>query len=63
MSQKAIGPTFPTELQAADLFSLPFAWTSDGTFTFDAKMTQAQIDGVDAVYAAHDPTKTLPAST
>jgi hypothetical protein len=56
---KAIGETFGNELQVAGLAGLPFSWGADGTFQFDDRMTQAQIDAVNAVYAAHDPTATL----
>ena len=54
---KAIGPSFPDELKVAGLLGLPFAWGSDGEIHFDLRMTQAQRDAVQAVYAAHDPTK------
>ena len=54
-----IGPTFYNELVAAGLAGLPFAWDAEaGTFTFDPTMTEQQIAGVLAVYAAHDPTRT-----
>lgn len=59
MATKAIGPTFSVELKAAGLFGLPFCWSSDGTFIFDPAMTAEQITGVEAVYAAHDPSKEL----
>ena len=55
-----IGPSFPGELRAAGLMGLPFAWGDDGTFTFDPQMTPEQIAGVQAVFAAHDPTKPNP---
>jgi hypothetical protein len=61
MSQKAIGPTFPAELSAAGLLGLAFAWDADGNITFDPTMTSTQVAAVEAVYAEHDPTKTLPA--
>lgn len=57
---KAIGPTFADELRGAGCFGLRFAWGADGTFTFDPSMTQTQIDAVNAVYAAHDPTREAP---
>lgn len=57
---KAIGPTFSNELQAAGLGGLPFSWGADGSFQFDQRLSQAQIDGINAVYLAHDPTKQLP---
>jgi hypothetical protein len=53
-----IGPTFGRELAAAGLGGLPMSWSSDGTITFDPSMTADQINGVLAVYAAHDPTQT-----
>ena len=55
-----IGPSFPSELRAAGLNGLPFAWGEDGLFTFDPRMTPAQIAAVQVVYAAHDPTKPAP---
>lgn len=57
-----IGPSFPSELQAAGLLGLPFSWGADGVFTFDLRMTSAQIAAVQAVHAAHDPTKPAPLS-
>jgi hypothetical protein len=54
---KRIGPSFYDELVAAGLAGLPFSWNSDGAFIFSDEMTAAQISGVQAVYAAHDPTK------
>jgi hypothetical protein len=56
MAQKAIGPTFPADLEAAGLLGLAFAWSPDGTMAFDPSMTPAQVAAVEAVYAAHDPT-------
>jgi hypothetical protein len=52
-----IGPTFVNELQAAGLLGLPFSWGGDGVIQFAPSMLKAQIDAVNAVYAAHDPTK------
>lgn len=57
---KAIGPTFSIELAAAGLNGLPFAWGADGTLSFDGTMTPTQIAAVEAIYAAHDPTKQDP---
>lgn len=57
---KAIGKTFSAELSAAGLLGLPFAWGEDGDITFNAAMTQPQIDAVLAVYEAHDPQATPP---
>ena len=53
---KNIGAAFGDELETAGLLGLPFSWGSDGTFQFDARMTQDQIDAVNLVYEAHDPT-------
>lgn len=50
-------PHFAEDLRAAGLLGLPFTWSpTDGTCTFDARMTAAQIAAVQAVIAAHDPT-------
>lgn len=58
MSQKAIGPSFSDELVAhGGLIGQHFAWHVDGTLEFFSDTPQAVIDGVNAVYAAHDPTK------
>lgn len=57
MAQKAIGPNFSNELAAAGLSGLPFAWLSGGMITFDPRLTGDQIAQINAVYAAHDPTK------
>jgi hypothetical protein len=54
-----IGPTFAKELQAAGLTGLPFSWGDDGTFAYDESMTSDQIAAVQAVFAAHVPTKGL----
>lgn len=55
-----IGETFYSELLAAGLVGLPFSWSADGDLYFGEAMTQAQIDAVLSVVAAHDATKTLP---
>ena len=52
---KVIGPTFGDELGKANLLGLPFSWGADGSFSFMPTMTPEQIDGVMAVYEAHDP--------
>lgn len=57
MTNKAIGPTFPAELAAAGVLTLPFSWSADGDISFSPSMTSDQIAAVQAVYAAHDPTK------
>lgn len=59
---KAIGPTFYSEIEAAGLVGLPFSWDTDGNIHFNGAMTDAQQQGVLAAYAAHDPTKKLPAT-
>lgn len=61
--QKPIGPSFSDELDAygkannIDLTAAHFTWFADGTIEFFDDTTQEQIDAVNAVYAAHDPTK------
>lgn len=60
MTQKRIGPSFPSELEAAGLLGLPFAWGEDGVFNFDPAMTEEHIDEVLAVYEAHDPSAPAP---
>ncbi len=59
---KAIGPTFPHELKAANLLGLPFSWAEGGHLRFDESMTPEQVAAVQAVYAAHDPEAPQPAS-
>lgn len=65
--QKAIGPSFASELESAALLGLPFSWSEDGSISFGSsmvdgvivyQMTQSQMDAVMAVYAAHDPDAT-----
>lgn len=63
MTKSPIGPNFANEIAAAGLSGLPFAWGDDGEIHFDAAMTPEQIEGVNAVYAAHDPKKTDPHQT
>lgn len=55
-----IGSNFALDLKAAGLHGLPFSWGSDGSFEFGQSMTQEQIDGVLAVYAAHVPQEPPP---
>jgi hypothetical protein len=57
---KAIGPNFQNELKAAGLLGLPFAWGDDGAINFGAAITPTQQAAIEAVYAAHDPTKPDP---
>ncbi len=53
-----IGPNFYNELFAAGLGGLPFSWSSsDGTITYGPSITDAQKSAIEAVLAAHDPTK------
>lgn len=52
---KKIGSTFATELKAAGLFGLPFAWGDDGQINFGEEITKAQKAKIIAVYDAHDP--------
>lgn len=55
-----IGPTFSSEISAAGLAGLPFAWdTETGAITYDPAITPAQQDAIEAVKAAHDPNKPL----
>ncbi|WP_301542461.1 tail fiber assembly protein [Cupriavidus basilensis] len=55
MTQKQIGPSFVTELNAAGLAGLPFSYSVDGYFTFGDAMTEQEISAVNALYEAHDP--------
>jgi hypothetical protein len=58
MDQKEIGPSFSDELAAyGGLIGQHFTWSPDGTIEFFDDTPQSVIDGVNAVYAAHDPTK------
>lgn len=64
MTQKEIGPTFSAELaEYGGLVGQHFSWRPDGTIEFFEDTPNAVQAGVEAVYAAHDPTKTLPASS
>jgi hypothetical protein len=54
-----LGPTLLSELIAAGVNGLPFSWGRDGTI-YDQGLTPAQLTAVQAVFAAHNPTKTLP---
>lgn len=51
-----IGPSFPSELQAAGLMGLPFSWVPDGTIQYGPTITQTQRTAIEAVKAAHNPT-------
>lgn len=58
---KAIGPTFGDELKSAGLLGLPFSWSPEGAFNLsDKRLSAMQKTAIQAVYAAHDPTKTKP---
>jgi hypothetical protein len=58
MTQKAIGPSFFDELAAAgDLVGQHFSWDDAGNLYFFDDTPEAVVDGVKAVYAAHDPSK------
>lgn len=52
-----IGTSFADEIRRAGLGGLPFSWGGDGSFQFGAAMTPEQIAAVQAVYAAHDPSR------
>ena len=51
-----IGPTFGSELTAAGVAD-GVAWSEDGEVWFNDDVTQAQREAVQAVLAAHDPSK------
>ena len=66
-----LGPSFPFELAAAGLLSLPIAWTSngvnfgdvvnlDGSVTLNNALSSENRSAVEAVVAAHDPTAPAP---
>lgn len=58
MTQKQIGPSFYDELVAhGGLVGEHFTWCADGTIEFFEDTPQTVINGVTAVYEAHDPTK------
>jgi hypothetical protein len=55
---KQLGPTFGDEVIAAGLGGLPFTWgATDDTITGRENLTTEQNATLDAVIAAHDPTK------
>ena len=55
-----IGPTFPAEITAAGISFEGWSWSIvDGTFLFNDDVPQETRDAVAAVYAKHDPTKTI----
>lgn len=55
-----IGPTFGAEVIAAGLGGLPFSWIPDGAISGRRALSKEQNAALDAVIAAHDPTKPLP---
>jgi len=56
MAQKAIGPSFAEELEAAGgLIGQHFSWDNQGNLYFFDDTPKAVVDGVESVYAAHDP--------
>ena len=58
MAQKPIGPSFADELAAhGALLGAHFSWFANGTLEFFDDTPASVIAGVEAVYAAHDPTK------
>ncbi len=52
-----IGPSFSAELAAAGIPSLPIGWGEDGIIVGREALTSEQSATLDAVIAAHDPTK------
>lgn len=56
----AIGPNFANELAAAGLIGLPFSWGTDGVIEYGTAISSAQKTAIEAVLAAHDPTKRDP---
>lgn len=56
-----IGPTFVDELCGkGGLIGHHFSWSQEGVMEFFDDTPQEVVDGVMAVYAAHDPTKLPP---
>ncbi len=55
-----IGSNFANELAAAGLLGLPFCWSPSGTITYGPGITSEQQTAIEAVLAAHDPTKPDP---
>jgi hypothetical protein len=60
MAQKAIGPNFGNELAAAGLAGLTISWNFTGDILRGPGVSDGQWALVQAVYAAHDPTKVDP---
>ncbi len=57
---KSIGPSFPSELQAAGLLGLPFSWNGSGEVLFSDSMTEEQRAAVMDVVRDHDPAAPAP---
>ena len=54
-----IGPSFLSEIEAAGLAGLPFAWAAEGV-TYGDDLTPEQRAAIEAVVAAHDPDSPAP---
>jgi hypothetical protein len=54
---KTFGPSFVEELVAAGIAGLPFSWGADGSLFGTEALADDQRARLDAVIAAHDPTK------
>jgi hypothetical protein len=57
MANPTTGANFYNEIAAAGLATLPFSWGSDGVNLSDPRLTAPQKTAINAVLAAHDPTK------
>jgi hypothetical protein len=58
MTKQLIGPSFIDELKIyGGLVGQHFTWSPDGTIEFFHDTPASVVAGVEAVYAAHDPTK------
>lgn len=58
MTKRLIGPSFIDELTLyGGLVGEHFTWSQDGTIEFFPDTPASVVTGVEAVYAAHDPTK------
>lgn len=54
------GPSFESELAAADLLGLPFVWYQDGSLEYGDELSASERAALDAVAAAHDPDAAAP---
>jgi len=61
MTNKSIGPSFASELRAANVTDWRFWWTSDGVITFDQAVAQRDRAVVLGVYESHNPATPAPA--